>query len=107
MKPLIILKIVAKATSDQSKTTKLILLDSLLQEIACHVRAEQPSRQMMVDEMFPDGPGNLDYVDAEDGIRDGVGGPAVLLNDLTANDKTVHADFFHNFGDLFDDNDLN
>jgi hypothetical protein len=35
------------------------------------------------------------------------GGPAVLLNDLTANDKTVHADFFHNFGDLFDDNDLN
>jgi hypothetical protein len=36
-----------------------------------------------------------------------VGGPAVLLNDLTANDKTVHADFFHNFGDLFDDNDLN
>jgi hypothetical protein len=23
---------------------------------------------MVVDEMFPDGPGNLDYVDAEDGV---------------------------------------
>ena len=29
----------------------------------------QSSRQMVVDEMFPDGPGNLDYVDAEDGVR--------------------------------------
>jgi hypothetical protein len=28
----------------------------------------QSSRQMVVDEMFPDGPGNLDYVDAEDGV---------------------------------------
>ena len=40
-------------------------------------------------------------------VRDGVGGPAGLLSDLTASDKTVHADFYNNFGDLFDDNDLN
>jgi len=61
---------------------------------------------MVADEMFPDGPGNLDFVDVEDGVRDGVGGPAGLLSDLTASEKTVHADFYNNFGDLFDDNNL-
>ena len=40
-------------------------------------------------------------------VRDGLAGPAGLLSDLTANEKTVHADFYNNFGDLFDDNDLN
>ena len=61
---------------------------------------------MVADEMFPDGPGaGVDYADVEDVVRD-VGGPAGLLNDLTASDKTVHADFYNNFGDLFDDNDL-
>ena len=39
-------------------------------------------------------------------VRDGGGGPAGLLSDLTAGDKTVRADFCNNFGDLFDDNDL-
>ena len=61
---------------------------------------------MVADEMFPDGPGNLDFGDVEDGVRDGVGGPAGLLSDLTASEKTVHADFYNNFGDLFDDNNL-
>ena len=52
--------------------------------------------------MFPDGPGaGLDFADVEDVVRDNS-----LLSDLTASDKTVHADFFNNFGDLFDDNDL-
>jgi len=63
--------------------------------------------QMVADEMFPDGPGALDFVDVEDGVRDGLSGPAGLLSDLTANEKTVHADFYNKFGDLFDDNDLN
>ena len=41
-------------------------------------------------------------------VRDGVaGGPAGLLSELTASEKTVHADFYNGFGDLFDDNDLN
>ena len=71
-----------------------------------------PSRQnlMVADEMFPDGPGaGVDFGDVEDVVRDvsaGAGGPAGLLNDLTASDKTVHADFFNNFGDLCDDDDL-
>ena len=60
---------------------------------------------MVADEMFPDGPGaGVDFADVED-VRD-VGGPSGLLNDLTNSDKTVHADFYNNFGDLFDDNDL-
>ena len=43
-----------------------------------------------------------------DQVRDGVaGGPAGLLSELTASEKTVHADFYNGFGDLFDDNDLN
>ena len=40
-------------------------------------------------------------------VRDGLSGPAGLLSDLTANEKTVHADFYNKFGDLFDDTDLN
>ena len=36
-------------------------------------------------------------------------GPAVANNpmfELANNDRTVHADFHNNFGDLYDDNDL-
>ena len=64
----------------------------------------QAGRQsvMVADEMFPDGPGaGLDFADVEDVVRDNS-----LLSDLTASDKTVHAEFFNNFGDLFDDSDL-
>ena len=64
----------------------------------------QAGRQgvMVADEMFPVGPGaGLDFADVEDVVRDNS-----LMSDLTASDKTVHADFFNNFGDLFDDNDL-
>ena len=59
----------------------------------------------MVDEMF-DGPGGqMDVVDSEDSV---MAGPASsLLSELTANERTVHADFQNNFGDLFDDSDLN
>jgi hypothetical protein len=39
-------------------------------------------------------------------VRDGLGGAAGLLSDLTANEKTVHADFYNSFGDIFDDNNL-
>ena len=57
--------------------------------------------------MFPDGPGPLSFVGVGDGVRDGAaGGPAGLLAGLTASEKTVHADFYNGFGDLFDDDDL-
>lgn len=71
----------------------------------------------MVDEMF-DGPGGLMDVVVDDGPEDaaaaavagGVGGQQAtssLMSALTANERTVHADFFNNFGsDLFDDSDL-
>ena len=61
----------------------------------------------MVDEMF-DGPtGHMEVVDAEDSIY--AGGPASsLINELNSSEKTVHSDFFNNFGaELFDDSDLN
>ena len=53
-----------------------------------------------------DGPGGqMDVVDSEDSV---MAGPASsLLSELTANERTVHADFQNNFGDLFDDSDLN
>ena len=40
-------------------------------------------------------------------MRDGTSsGPAGLLAELTANGKTVHADFYNRFEDLYDDDDL-
>jgi hypothetical protein len=48
--------------------------------------------------------GQMD-VESEDSA---LAGPnSSLLSELTANDRTVHADFYRDFGDLFDDNDLN
>ncbi|KAI5933294.1 COP9 signalosome complex subunit 9 [Manis javanica] len=51
-----------------------------------------------VDEMFPEGAGP--YVDLDE-----AGGSTGLLMDLAANEKAVHADFFNDFEDLFDDDD--
>ncbi|XP_038207284.1 COP9 signalosome complex subunit 9 [Zerene cesonia] len=51
------------------------------------------------DEMFPEGVGP--YMDLEE-----AGGPSNLLMDLAANEKAVHGDFFNDFEDLFDDDDL-
>lgn len=34
------------------------------------------------------------------------GGSSALLMDLAANEKSVHSDFFNEFEDLFDDEDL-
>jgi len=62
---------------------------------------------VVADEMFPDGPGSaLDFADQEEGVRESLFGASGLLYDLTANDKTVHGEFYNSFGDLFDDNDL-
>ncbi|OWJ99315.1 hypothetical protein Celaphus_00009455 [Cervus elaphus hippelaphus] len=52
-----------------------------------------------VDEMFPKGAGP--YVDLDE-----AGGSTGLLMDLAANEKAVHADFFNDFEDLFDDDDI-
>ena len=87
--------------------------------------ASSRQSQMVADEMFPDGPGPLDFVDVEDGVRnilgtecrhfssvsfnisvvvtinrfvpqvrDGVTGPAGLLSELTASEKTVSNPLF-------------
>lgn len=65
-------------------------------------RALQRCRAEMkpaVDEMFPEGAGP--YVDLDE-----AGGSTGLLMDLAANEKAVHADFFNDFEDLFDDDDV-
>ncbi|EHB08530.1 Myeloma overexpressed gene 2 protein-like protein [Heterocephalus glaber] len=41
---------------------------------------------------------------AEEALR--AGGSTGLLMDLAANEKAVHADFFNDFEDLFDDDDV-
>ncbi|GAB1285256.1 COP9 signalosome complex subunit 9 [Apodemus speciosus] len=73
-----------------------------------------------VDEMFPEGAGP--YVDLDEVVNKQVhkmkpaewvcgasllaGGSTGLLMDLAANEKAVHADFFNDFEDLFDDDDV-
>ncbi|NXA70159.1 CSN9 protein, partial [Mohoua ochrocephala] len=78
-----------------------------------------------VDEMFPEGAGP--YVDLDEVRRvlwcrwrgcgatarrrsaaafSQAGGSTGLLMDLAANEKAVHADFFNDFEDLFDDDDI-
>ena len=64
--------------------------------------------RMVANEMNLDGAGaevECADGDVEDVVTD-MGGPADLLNELGASEQTVHKDFYNNFGDLFDDNDL-
>ncbi|XP_060136192.1 COP9 signalosome complex subunit 9-like [Zootoca vivipara] len=56
-------------------------------------------RKPAVDKMFPEGAGP--YVDL-----DKAGGSTGLLMDLAVNKKAVQADFFNNFEDMFDDDDI-
>ncbi|TMW48391.1 hypothetical protein DOY81_006520 [Sarcophaga bullata] len=50
---------------------------------------------LAADEMFPEGAG---YMDMEES-----GGSSAILMDLATNEKHVHADFYNDFDDLFDD----
>ena len=60
----------------------------------------------MVDEMF-DG-AQMDIGDNEDSASamGGTGPASSLMSELTSSDRTVHANFYNNFGDLFDDKNL-
>ena len=64
---------------------------------------KRPDNEMkpnvVVDEMFPEGAGP--YMDIDE-----AGGSSGLLMDLAANEKSVHTDFFNQFDDLYDDEDL-
>ncbi|XP_041785794.1 COP9 signalosome complex subunit 9 isoform X1 [Anopheles merus] len=53
---------------------------------------------VVADEMFPEGPGP--FMDLEE-----AGGSSGLLMDLAANEKDVHADFYNDFEDLFDEDE--
>ncbi|XP_066182120.1 COP9 signalosome complex subunit 9 [Sylvia atricapilla] len=66
---------------------------------AAEVTREGAAMKPAVDEMFPEGAGP--YVDLDE-----AGGSTGLLMDLAANEKAVHADFFNDFEDLFDDDDI-
>ncbi|XP_018900651.1 COP9 signalosome complex subunit 9 [Bemisia tabaci] len=54
---------------------------------------------VVADEMFPEGAGP--YMDIEEAEES-----SGILLDLAANDKAVHGDFFNDFEDLYDDEDL-
>ncbi|KYM79628.1 hypothetical protein ALC53_09936 [Atta colombica] len=63
---------------------------------------------LVADEMFPEGAGP--YVELEEVMlcmysSDEVGGSRLLV-DLTASEKAVHSEFFNDFDDLYDDDDL-
>lgn len=60
------------------------------------------SSHQVADEMFPDGPYGM-HMNME--TDDGAGGGSNMM-DLTANEKFVHADFYNDFDDLCDDDDL-
>ncbi|XP_055372709.1 COP9 signalosome complex subunit 9 [Condylostylus longicornis] len=53
-------------------------------------------KPQVVDEMFPEGAGFMDLDEA--------GGSSGLL-DLAANEKHVHADFYNDFEDIFDEDE--
>uniref|UniRef100_W5KLD0 COP9 signalosome complex subunit 9 n=1 Tax=Astyanax mexicanus TaxID=7994 RepID=W5KLD0_ASTMX len=55
-----------------------------------------------VDEMFPEGAGPYVDLDEVSPLLELTG----LLMDLAANEKAVHSDFFNDFEDLFDDDDI-
>ncbi|XP_063891163.1 COP9 signalosome complex subunit 9 isoform X1 [Helicoverpa armigera] len=65
----------------------------------CQFKYSDMKPTVAADEMFPEGVGP--YMDLEE-----AGGPSNLLMDLAANEKAVHSDFFNDFEDLFDDDDL-
>jgi len=56
---------------------------------------------VVADEMFPEGAGAFMDMDEVGGS-----GSSALIMDLTSNDKFVHADFFNDFEDLMDEEDL-
>ena len=67
---------------------------------------DQRQDSPMVDEML-DG-AQMDVTDSEDSAMNSSGQAATnLLNELAANDRTVHSDFQNKFNlDFFDDKDL-
>ncbi|KAH8271498.1 hypothetical protein KR018_000963 [Drosophila ironensis] len=50
---------------------------------------------LAADEMFSEGPGYMEM--------DESGGATGMMDHLTTNDKHVHADFYNDFDDLFDE----
>jgi len=54
---------------------------------------------VVADEMFPEGV--HPFLDMDD-----IGSGSALTIDLTQNEKLVHSDFFNDFEDLFDDQDI-
>lgn len=64
-----------------------------------HPTHHHPHPHNPIDEMFPDGPFDRSgQMEIEE--------PGSNVMDLTSNDKFVHSDFFNNFEDLFDEDQL-
>ncbi|NP_001156898.1 uncharacterized protein LOC100302523 [Nasonia vitripennis] len=63
---------------------------------------------LVADEMFPEGAGRyLAFEIISDNMEEiaGVSGPIMI--DIGGDEKAVHSDFFNDFDDLFNDEDLN
>ncbi|KAM6989990.1 COP9 signalosome complex subunit 9-like [Tautogolabrus adspersus] len=63
------------------------------------VQSNLTTMKPAVDEMFPEVVGP--YVDLDE-----AGGSTGLLMDRAANEKAVHANFFNDYEDLLDDDDI-
>ncbi|RWS28381.1 myeloma-overexpressed gene 2 protein-like protein [Leptotrombidium deliense] len=62
-------------------------------------RMKPSNTNVVADEMFPEGGHYMDVDDSSAHCSN-------LMIDLTANEKFVHNDFFNNFDDLLDEDDL-
>lgn len=70
-----------------------------LQTATTELTTEQMKPTVVADEMFPEGIGP--FMDLDE-----VASGSALAIDLTQNEKLVHNDFFNQFDDLMDDEDL-
>ncbi|XP_014231537.1 COP9 signalosome complex subunit 9 isoform X2 [Trichogramma pretiosum] len=63
---------------------------------------------VVADEMFPEGVHGryLPFEMVADNMEDIAGGSGPIVVDIAGDEKSVHIDFYNDFDDLFDDNDL-
>lgn len=61
----------------------------------------KPTHVVAADEMFPEGA----YSEMDEASV-ATSSSSIQMMDVAANEKVVHSDFYNNFEDLFDDEDL-
>lgn len=79
--------------------SSLVLFVNIRQSIVRQIAIEMKPT-IVADEMFPEGV--QPFIDLDEVVASG----STLAIDLTQNEKLVHNDFFNQFDDLMDDEDL-